>query len=93
VEARDLAETIVDTADSIRSFRRTPPASFVPSKLGDIVAPTRYVWSQEGTVPRESVDRVLESLPEMEVEVVPVWKAHLEEPSVVADAIRSVSTP
>jgi pimeloyl-ACP methyl ester carboxylesterase len=91
IEARDLAETIVDTADSIRSFRRTPPASLVPSKLGEIVAPTRYVWSQEGSVPRESVDRVLEALPEMEVEVVPVWKAHLEEPAVVADAIRSFS--
>lgn len=92
VEARDLAESIVDTSDSIRSFRRTPPASLVPSKLGDIVAPTRYVWSQEGSVPRESVDRVLEVLPEMEVESVPVWKAHLEEPSVVAEAIRSVSS-
>lgn len=92
VEARDLAESIVDTSDSIRSFRRTPPASLVPSKLGDIVAPTRYVWSQEGSVPRESVDRVLEALPEMEVESVPVWKAHLDEPSVVAEAIRSVSS-
>ena len=92
VEARDLAESIVNTSDSIRSFRRTPPASLVPSKLGDIVAPTRYVWSQEGSVPRESVDRVLEALPEMEVESRPVWKAHLEEPAVVAEAIRSVSS-
>ncbi len=92
VEARDLAETLVDTSDSIRSFRRTPPASLVPSKLNEITAPTRFVWSQEGTVPRESVDRVLEALPTMEVEVVPVWKAHLEEPLVVADAIRAVGS-
>ncbi len=92
VEGRDIAETIVDTSDSIRAFRRTPPASLVPSKLNEITAPTRFVWSQEGSVPRESVDRVLDALPEMEVEVVPVWKAHLEQPDKVADAIRAVSS-
>jgi hypothetical protein len=49
------------------------------------------VWSQEGDVPRESVDLILEALPDMQIEVVPVWKAHLEEPNVVADAIVTVN--
>lgn len=91
VQERDLAETLEDTSESIRAFRRTPAASLVPSKLNEITAPTYYVWSQEGDVPRESVDFVLEALPEMQVEVVPVWKAHLEAPDVVANAIVTVN--
>jgi len=91
VQQRDVAETLENTSESIRAFRRTPAASLVPSKLNEIVAPTFYVWSQEGDVPRESVDLIIESLPEMQVEVVPVWKAHLEAPDVVANAIVTVN--
>ena len=50
-QARDLAETIVDTSESIHFFRRTPAASQVPSKLGEITTPTCYLWSQAGDVP------------------------------------------
>jgi pimeloyl-ACP methyl ester carboxylesterase len=92
VEARDLAETVRNTSASIRAFRRTPPASLVPSKLSEITAPTHFVWSQEGDVPRESVNVVVDSLPDMEVVVVPMWKAHLEAPDVVADAILTVDS-
>lgn len=91
VEARDLAETVANTSESMRGFRRTPAASVVPSKLNEITSPTYYVWSQEGDVPRESVDVISEALPDMQVEVVPVWKAHLEAPDVVANAILTVS--
>jgi pimeloyl-ACP methyl ester carboxylesterase len=89
---RDVAETVVDTSESLRAFRRTPAASLVPSKLNEIKAPTFFVWSQEGNVPRESVDSVLEALPDMQVEVVPAWKAHLEAPEVVASAILTVGS-
>jgi pimeloyl-ACP methyl ester carboxylesterase len=92
VERRDLTETIQSTSESIQAFRRTPAASLVPSKLSEITAPTYFVWSQEGDVPRESVDLVNEALPEMQVEGVPVWKAHLEAPEVVANAIRTVGS-
>ncbi len=91
VEGRDLAETVANTSESMRGFRRTPAASVVPSKLNEITAPTYFVWSQEGDVPRESVDLIIEVLPDMQVEVVPVWKAHLEAPDVVANAILTVS--
>jgi len=88
VEARDLAETIADTSESINSFRRTPAASQVPSKLGQIATPTTYLWSQSGEVPRESVDRVQEAMPAATVEVVAeAWKAHLDTPGVVASTI------
>jgi pimeloyl-ACP methyl ester carboxylesterase len=92
VDRRNFAATIRNTSESIRSYRRTPAASLVPSKLNEIKAPTYFVWSQEGDVPRESVDFVLEALPDMQVEVVPVWKAHLEEPDIVATAILAVAS-
>jgi pimeloyl-ACP methyl ester carboxylesterase len=88
IEARDLAETIVNTSESIHSFRRTPAASQVPSKLGEITMPTRYLWSQAGEVPQESVDRVQEALPAATVEgVADAWKAHLDTPEVVAATV------
>ncbi len=92
VEARDLAETIIDTSASIRAFHRTPAASQVPSKLADITAPVHYVWSQQGEVPRESVDRVQEALPDAEFEVLAdAWKAHLDQPAQVAAAIGALA--
>ncbi|MEX2250880.1 MAG: alpha/beta hydrolase [Acidimicrobiia bacterium] len=93
VERRDLTETLKNTSESMRAFRRTPAASVVPSKLNEITAPTFYVWSQEGDVPRESVDLIEQALPDMQVEVAQVWKAHLEAPDVVANAILAVSSP
>ena len=92
VESRDLAETIVDTAASIQAFHSTPAASQVPSELADITAPVHYLWSQQGEVPRESVDRVQEALPEAGFEVLAdSWKAHLDQPSQVAAAIGALA--
>ena len=88
IQKRNLAETIMNTSESIHSFRRTPAASQVPSKLGEITTPTRYLWSQAGDVPRESVDRVQEEIPGATVEVAAdAWKAHLDTPDVVAATI------
>ncbi|HLF59918.1 MAG TPA: alpha/beta hydrolase [Acidimicrobiia bacterium] len=92
VSARDRAETVQNTTESIRSYRKTPAASVVPSKLNEITAPTYFIWSEEGDVPQESVDLVVEALPDMEVKAVPVWKAHLEAPDVVANAILTVGS-
>jgi pimeloyl-ACP methyl ester carboxylesterase len=92
IEARDLANSIVDTSESIRAFRRTPAASQVPSKLGEIQAPTQYLWSQSGEVPRESVDRIQAAMPAAAFEVVPeAWRAHLDSPDKVAAAISSLA--
>ncbi len=92
IAARDLAETIVGTSESLRAFRRTPAASQVPSKLGDISVPTQYLWSEAGNVPRESVDRVQEAMPGAAFEVVPeAWRAHLDSPEKVAAAILSLA--
>ncbi|MDP9143858.1 MAG: alpha/beta hydrolase, partial [Actinomycetota bacterium] len=92
VEGRDLAETILDTTDSIRAFRRTPAASLVPSKLNEITVPVHYFWSQQGAVPRKSVDKVQEELPEAQFDVLAdAWKAHLDFPGDIAAALASMA--
>jgi pimeloyl-ACP methyl ester carboxylesterase len=64
----------------------------VPSKLGEIQAPTQYLWSQSGEVPRESVDRMQAAMPGAAFEVVPeAWRAHLDSPDKVAAAISSLA--
>jgi pimeloyl-ACP methyl ester carboxylesterase len=92
VAARDQAVVIVDTTNSMRAFRRTPAASVVPSKLNEITAPVHYLWSQQGDVPRESVDQVQEILPEAQFDVLAdAWKAHLDLPRDVAAAILAIA--
>ena len=87
------AEALEGTVrESIRAFRRTPAASQVPSKLGEIEAPTQYLWSGAGEVPRQSVDRVQLAMPSAAFEVVPdAWRAHLDSPEKVAAAISSLA--
>lgn len=88
--ARRQAVTIAGTTDSLYSFRRTLPASLVPTELAKIQVPVVFVWSKSGDVSDESIDRVLEKLPEMTVTEVEAWKAHLEAPETVIAAIDDV---
>lgn len=90
IAARNLATTIRGSTDSIRSFLRTLPSSLVPSDLAEITAPVAYVWSRDGDVPFDSVERVKDALPDMTVTEVSVWKAYLESPSSVTDAVDEV---
>ena len=89
--ARALAASIVGTTDSFASFLRTPPSSFVPAKLDDIAVPTIFVWSEDGEVPSKSVDRVATAVTGLEVRTANVWKAHLEDPALVSEAIFAVA--
>lgn len=90
-DRRDLATSIKDSTASMQSFRRTPPASLVPSDLGAIKAPVVYVWSSEGLVPKESVDRVAEAITsEFEMVKADVYQAQLESPLLVAGAVATV---
>jgi len=89
--ARDLAASISNSTDSMQAFLRTPPASLVPSDLDVIEVPVVYVWSSEGGVPEDSVERVQAAIPAaIEVLKVDVYQAHLESPSVVAGAVAAV---
>ncbi|MCH7581215.1 MAG: hypothetical protein IIC72_01110 [Acidobacteria bacterium] len=49
--------------------------------------PVVCVWSRDGNVPFDSVERVRQQLPDITVSEVDVWKAHLQSPGVVADAV------
>jgi pimeloyl-ACP methyl ester carboxylesterase len=91
-EMRDLRETIEETTDSVYSFVRTPSASQVPSRLDQVTAPTVFVHSTKGAVPRESVDRIVdEELPGMTVIEMEAWQSHLETPDEVASAIEAAA--
>lgn len=89
-EARAVAETLAGSTDTINSHLKTLPSALVPGDLVNIEIPVAYVWSSAGDVPQESVDRVLERIPHMEILEAAVWKAHLERPSVVFEAIQAV---
>jgi pimeloyl-ACP methyl ester carboxylesterase len=90
IAARGITTTIRGSTDSIRSSLRTQPSSLVPSDLAEIVAPVAYVWSRDGDVPFDSVERVKQELPDMTVSEVDAWQAHLESPGAVIDAIDMV---
>ena len=81
---------IEGTTASLNAFLETPVSSLVPSDLDLITVPSAYVWSSEGEVPRDAVDRVVEAMPELILTEVAVWKTHLEQPQVVADLIAEV---
>jgi len=88
--ARKIATTINGSTDTMRSFLRTQPSALVPSDLSKITAPVVFVWSKDGGVDAESVDRVKAELPGMTVTEVDVWKAYLESPSAVSEAVDMV---
>jgi hypothetical protein len=88
--ARKIATTIKGSTDTMRSFLRTQPSALVPSDLSKITAPVGFVWSKDGDVEAESVDRVKVELPDMTVTEVDVWKAYLESPSAVSEAVDMV---
>jgi pimeloyl-ACP methyl ester carboxylesterase len=85
--ARTLATQIIGTTASLNSSHMTPASALVPSDLDLIEVPVVYLWSTEGVVPRRSVDRAVAEIPGVVVSEVPVWKAHLEQPMAVVDAI------
>lgn len=89
-ERRNQATTVRGSTDSIWSFRRTPPASLVPSDLDQITVPVMFVWSTDGDVPSTSVGRLEAVIGHLQVTEAEAWKAHLEMPDVVAAAVAAV---
>lgn len=88
--ARDRAATIMDTTQSLFAFRNTDPASNVPSRLGDIGAPTVIVWSLKGPVSDSSRERLAQAMPSARIEEMDMFQAHLEDPGSVAALIRTL---
>jgi pimeloyl-ACP methyl ester carboxylesterase len=87
---RELAGEVVGTTHSLQAFRSTPAASNVPSRLIDIAAPTVVVWSEKGPVPEDSIDRLVDAIPDARFEAFDVYEAVHEEPDQVARVIASL---
>lgn len=88
--ARQIRSKIVNTTDSLYSFRNTSPASDVPARLGDITAPSILVWSTMGSVPEDSINRVETAMQQVSVQKVDTFQAHLDDPALVAALIKSL---
>lgn len=90
VSIRSLIIEVEYTTDSLHAFRSTPEAALAPSNLTDISVPVAYVWSTEGEVPEDTVDRMRRELPSLTVTESSSFQAHLEDPPTVASALASI---
>lgn len=90
VSTRSLIIEIENTTDSLHGFRSTPDAALAPSNLTDITAPVAYVWSTEGRVGEDTVERLERELPTLSVTESSTFQAHLEDPGTVASALASI---
>jgi len=91
VSVRSVIIEIERTTDSLHASRRTHSAALAPSNLDHISAPMAYVWSTEGPVPDDTVDRLVEELPTLVVLEADVFQTHLEDPATVASALAEVA--
>lgn len=90
VSIRSLIIEVENTTDSLHGFRSTPEAALAPSNLTDITVPVTYVWSTEGEVPEDTVDRMRRELPSITVTESSTFQAHLEDPPTVASALAAI---
>ena len=90
--AREFATSISGSTDTLYSFRRTLSSSLVPADLDKITVPVTFVHSTKNGIPEESIDSIREKLPDMKVVEVDAWQAHLEQPSVIVDAVETMSS-
>lgn len=82
---------LVETTDSLWSFRRTPSAALAPANLSEIDVSAVYVWSTSGDVGQESVDAIAEEWSGLQVVESATFAAHLEDPATVASALSSLT--
>lgn len=90
VSVRSLIVEIESTTDSLHGFRSTRDAALAPSNLADITVPMAYVWSTEGRVSEDTVERLRRELPNLTVAESSTFQAHLEDPATVASALASI---
>lgn len=84
--------TIEGTTESLHWFRRTPSAALAPANLEDIEVPVAYVWSTEGQVERDTVERIEDDVSEMTMITSDTFQAHLEDFDAISSALEAVDT-
>ena len=87
---RDQAARVAGTTASLRAFLETPRSSLVPSELDTISVPSAYVWSSDGEVTEEAMRGIIDRVPEVSLIEADAWKAHIEAPGSVIEAIELV---
>jgi len=87
---RSIIVEVDDTTDSMYGFRRTADAALAPANLDEITVPVAYVWSVDGAVPAETVQRLNDEVNGLTVTESNSFQAHLEDPSTVAAALESL---
>lgn len=90
VSIRSLIIEVENTTDSLHAFRSAPDAALAPSNLIDISVPVAYVWSTEGEVREDIVDRMRRELPGLTVVESSTFQAHLEDPPTIASALATI---
>lgn len=83
---------IEDTTVSLHEFLRTRDAALASANLGDITVPVAYVWSTDGPVPDETVERMSDEISGLVVIESDSFQAHLEDFASIADAIASINS-
>lgn len=91
LSVRSVIVEVERTTDSLHAFRRTHTAALAPSNLDHISAPMSYVWSNDGEVPEDTIDRITDEIPGLSVMESSTFQAHLEDPATVAAALAEVA--
>lgn len=91
LSVRSVIVELENTTDSLHAFRSTHTAALAPSNLGDISVPVAYVWSTDGEVAEETIDRIAEDMPGLTVLESSTYQAQLEDPATVASALAAVA--
>jgi pimeloyl-ACP methyl ester carboxylesterase len=87
IATRSLIISIEGTTQSLYEFRRTPEAASAPARLDEIEVPMAYVWSSDGEVTREDVDRIVDEAPGLAVVESRSFQAHLDDPGAIEEAL------
>jgi len=85
--------TIESSTDAIWSFRRTEEGALAPSNLSEITVPVSYVWSTDGDVSQETVDRLTDEMASLQVVESASFAAHLEDYPAVSQALGTLTGP
>ena len=87
---RDRVARVAGTTASLEAFLETPRSSLVPSELDTLSVPSAFVWSADGEVTEEAMKEIVDRVPGVSLIEADAWKAHIETPSSVVEAIELV---
>lgn len=91
ISIRSVIVEIERTTDSLHAFRSTPEAALAPTNFDEISAPAAYVWSTEGRVDENTIDRLRDEIAGITITESASFQVHLDDPASVVAALESLS--